>query len=70
MNSLLNQPWTLVRHLADWPVASQQVARRNALIASTQLADRRRERHDVDEFLDSYLRARTAASEETALVVG
>jgi hypothetical protein len=34
-----------------WPVDSQQVARRNAMIACTALAARRAEREDVEDFL-------------------
>jgi hypothetical protein len=34
-----------------WPVASQQRARRNAMVASTALAQRRAELDDVEEFL-------------------
>ncbi len=34
-----------------WPVESQQRARRNAMIASTALAQRRAELDDVEEFL-------------------
>lgn len=34
-----------------WPVTSQQHARRNALVASTALTQRRREAEDVEEFL-------------------
>ncbi|HET6626022.1 MAG TPA: hypothetical protein VFG63_06495 [Nocardioidaceae bacterium] len=37
--------------LPSWPVRSQHVARRNALLASTVLAQRRRERVEVEEFL-------------------
>ena len=49
----------LVRHrLRDWPVESQQGSRRNAMIASTALAQRRAEREDVEHFLAS--RAREA----------
>jgi hypothetical protein len=33
-----------------WPVESQQRARRNAMVASTALAQRRAEREDVEEF--------------------
>jgi hypothetical protein len=36
---------------AGWPVASQQHARRNALVASTAMAQRRMEQADVEEFL-------------------
>jgi hypothetical protein len=35
----------------SWPVTSQQHARRNALVASTALSQRRREAEDVEEFL-------------------
>ena len=34
-----------------WSVASQQQARRNAMIASTALAQRRAETNEVEEFL-------------------
>jgi hypothetical protein len=39
------------RALGRWAVTSQIGARRNALVASTALARRRRERDDVEEFL-------------------
>jgi hypothetical protein len=39
---------TWIEHLA---VASQQTARRNAMIASTALTQRRAERIEVEEFL-------------------
>jgi hypothetical protein len=35
----------------SWPITSQQHARRNALVASTALSQRRREAEDVEEFL-------------------
>jgi len=42
-------------HLAGavrrWPVESQQGSRRNAMVASTALAQRRAELADVEEFL-------------------
>lgn len=41
----------LVQRLQDWPVASQQQARRNAMIASTACAQRRAEREDVADYL-------------------
>lgn len=37
--------------LAAWPVRTQQGSRRNALVASTALAARRREREEVEEYL-------------------
>lgn len=41
----------LVQRLQDWPVASQQQARRNAMVASTVCAQRRVERQDVADYL-------------------
>lgn len=55
-------PTTLVRTVARWPVESQQRARRNALVASTELAARRRERMEVEDFLAAHAR-RWAAGE-------
>lgn len=44
-----------------WPVQSQQRSRRNAMIASTALAQRRAELDDVEEFLAA--RGRSPAPE-------
>lgn len=52
--------WTPVRSLADWHVSSQHVSRRNALVASTALADRRRELIEVETFLEKHLASRKA----------
>lgn len=41
----------LVTAVTRWPVESQQRARRNAMIASTALAQRRAEHDDVERFL-------------------
>ncbi|WP_139981700.1 hypothetical protein [Nocardioides litoris] len=41
----------LVQRLQDWPVASQQQARRNAMVAATACAQRRAEREDVADYL-------------------
>ncbi|GAA4374804.1 hypothetical protein [Nocardioides caricicola] len=57
----LLRPWGAVRR---WPVESQLGARRNAMIASTVLAQRRAERDDVAEFLAA--RRGTAMSEVVA----
>jgi hypothetical protein len=46
--------------MATWHVSSQQQARRNALVASTALTQRRRELLDVEEFLAEHA-ARAAA---------
>jgi hypothetical protein len=42
----------LVHRVQDWPVASQQQARRNAMIAATDCAQRRAEREEVADYLD------------------
>jgi hypothetical protein len=47
----VNAPLRLVRSVLAWPVESQQGSRRNALVASTALTQRRRERDEVEEFL-------------------
>jgi len=44
-------PWTAVRDIARWHVTTQIGARRNALLACTALAQRRRERDDVENYL-------------------
>jgi len=50
----LTQPaQRFVSAVTGWPVESQQRARRNALIASTALAQRRAELDEVEEFLAS-----------------
>ena len=41
----------LTRMLDRWAVASQQTSRRNALVASTALTQRRLEMDEVEEFL-------------------
>jgi hypothetical protein len=43
-----------VRIVGAWPVASQQKARRNAMLACTSLTQRRMERQDVEDFLHSF----------------
>jgi hypothetical protein len=48
---MLIAPARLVHTLASWPARSQEAARRNALVAATALAARRRERDEVEEFL-------------------
>ena len=47
----------------DWPVASQQRSRRNAMIASTALAQRRAELAEVEDFLASLRTAPVPAAE-------
>ncbi|HEY0952908.1 hypothetical protein [Nocardioides sp.] len=43
----------LIEKARRWPVDSQLVARRNAMVASTALAQRRAEREEVEEYLAS-----------------
>ncbi len=72
VTTILAQPLTpltqpahrLVSVVTSWPVESQQRARRNALIASTALAQRRAELDEVDEFLASL--GRNPAMEDAA----
>lgn len=54
--------WRPVVHLAGWHIRSQHEARRNALVASTALAKRRKERIEVEEFLDRRLAERRPGS--------
>jgi hypothetical protein len=54
----------VVETVREWPVESQQRSRRNAMIASTALAQRRAELHDVEDFLTA--RGRVPAPEVTA----
>jgi hypothetical protein len=51
LSQLPRTPWRLLKAAATWHVSSQQHARRNALVASTALTERRRELADVEEFL-------------------
>jgi len=50
----MSRAWPSLRDLLTWHTRSQVGARRNALIASTELIQRRREQQDVDEFLRDY----------------
>lgn len=54
----------IVRHVADavhrWSVESQQQARRNAMLAATECAQRRAEREEVDDFFASLSAASVA----------
>ena len=47
----LRRPWRVVRAATRWHPASQEHARRNALVASTALARCREERAGVERFL-------------------
>ena len=56
----MNSPRRLVRSVLAWPVETQLGARRNALVASTALTAARRERDDVEEFLETCTLRRSA----------
>ena len=49
-----------------WSVESQQVARRNAMLAATQCAQRRAERQDVADYFESRSAPKPTSSDETA----
>ena len=51
----------VLTRLRDWPVAAQQQARRNAMVAATACAQRRIEREEVADFL----RSRTQLVDDT-----
>lgn len=51
---------TATRRAARWHVHSQEVARRNAMVASTALTQRRAELDEVEEFLAGHQRQHAA----------
>lgn len=59
LNVLGGLSTTLVTRVREWPVESQLRARRNALVAATACVQRRAEREDVDDFLETMPPART-----------
>ena len=64
----MHAPRRLVRTLLAWPVETQQGSRRNALVASTALTQQRRERDEVEEFLEAralLVAGTTPASQES-----
>lgn len=52
---VVHRPWSALTRLpgaiAAWPVTSQQVARRNAMLAATECGRRRAEREAVADLL-------------------
>jgi hypothetical protein len=44
---------SLIHHLRSWPQASQEQARRNAMLAATACTRRRVERQEVDDYFAS-----------------
>jgi len=55
-----------VRAVARWHLTSQYGARRNALLACTALAQRRRERDDVEELLADLRGLHSPVSDDSA----
>ena len=55
--------------IPSWHITSVEVARRNALVASTELAQRRLERREAEEFLAT-LRAPAQMSAPQQVVTG
>lgn len=53
----VSSPWAALRSRLLWHEHSQIDSRRNALVASTRLAGRRREHVEVDQFLRNHLAA-------------
>jgi len=54
LQQIQRAPWRLFSAAAQWHLTSQQRSRRNALVASTALTERRRELVDVEEFLAAH----------------
>jgi hypothetical protein len=52
----------LGRRVLTWPVSTQHGARRNAMLAATEIRHRRREHQEAEEFLASLRPRRTAAT--------
>lgn len=59
-------PPVLADAVHRWAVESQQRARRNAMLAATECAQRRAERDDVDEFFTALYAASAAATDTRA----
>jgi hypothetical protein len=58
----MTHPLAVVRGVLAWPVGSQEHARRNAMVACTALAERRRDRLETEEFLRRHARRRPTAA--------
>jgi hypothetical protein len=59
MSLVAASPWGLV---SRWSAGSQEMARRNAMAACTELTARRLERLDVEAFIADFLARRAAAA--------
>lgn len=58
----------LLRHLDRWARASQQAARRNAMVAATEAVRRRAEREEAEAYVAAATARRTAPRVEQVLV--
>ena len=58
----MTTPRSIARTVLSWQLGSQQHARRNALLASTALAQRSHERREVEEFLETLAHRRAQAA--------
>jgi hypothetical protein len=58
----IHRLWTAARSVAQVHVHAQQVAVRNAMVASSALTQRRLERDEVEEFLVQHRRRYAARS--------
>jgi hypothetical protein len=58
----MRAPRHLVRSVLAWPVETQQGSRRNALVASTALTERRREHEEVEDFLETWASRRVTST--------
>ena len=60
-------PRSMLRAVLTWPVGSQQGSRRNALVATTSLAQLRHERLEVERFLEEHARRRAGDPHRSAV---
>jgi hypothetical protein len=58
--------WPVRRPLSHWAENSQRHACRNAMVASTAIAATRRERDEVQEFVDTLIARRSRSLERRA----
>jgi hypothetical protein len=59
-------PWKVLQAVQNWPVASQQAARRNALVASTALTQLRIERAEIEAFVEAAAARHEVRADRTA----
>jgi hypothetical protein len=66
----MTSPRDVLTTLIGWPVGTQHGARRNALVASTAMAQRRQERLEVEQFLLLHARRHPVPQAAGALSAG